>query len=198
MSIKFSSALILGVSIYLGTEVLIGLNRPLIADRWVSESIKINDNGKRYTPDATFEMDLFSKGWLTDVQFDRHGYAVRYQFDGEDKDIGKFMGFPEAAYTKNKYGARLLNDGLCEINTFRRRPGNNGDITIFSRDDCPAFEARHRVGDGLVYFTRNGNREMEVILKRKSRLNPLARFITNWNRHNYLGNAEEFMRKKPI
>lgn len=198
MSIPFRTAFIIAFLIYLATEVLISFNRPLIADRWVSESIKITENGKHHTADATFEMDLFSKGFLTDIRFAEVGYGVRYQFDGNDKAIGQYMGFPASSYTDNEHGIRLKEDGLCYIRTFRDRPGISGNIAIFTEDGCPNFESRHMMGDKLVFTAVKEGREMQAILKRDSRLNPLALFITKWNRHNYLGNAEEFMRNEPI
>lgn len=198
MSVKFSHALLLGAAVYFATEVIISLNRPLIADRWVSESIEIKQNGKRKSVDAVMEMDIFSKGFLTDPQIGRNGYGSRFQFDGEHKDIARVFGFPEKSYSVDNKKERLLNNGFCEIKSFERRAGNWGEALVVTEKECPNFLIGNIVGDQLVYRTEKNGIEFKVVFDRDTRLNPLALAITRWNRHNYLPNAEKFMRERPI
>lgn len=198
MSIKFSHALLVGAVVYLGTEVLISLNRPLIADRWVSESIVLIEKGKKHEIDASMEMDVFTRGHLTDVQLERNDFGIRFQIDGKDKNVGRLMGYPALSYTPNTDGVRRLYDGLCEVEQFKRLPGNDGGLAVFTEKGCPNFEIHHMVGDRIYYVSYKEDREMRVIFERNSRLNPLARMLTVWNRQSYLDNAEKFIRHEPI
>lgn len=198
MSVKFSHALLFGAAVCLATEVFVSLNRPLLADRWVSEKIQVKKDGKRHDVDANMEMDFFSKGFLTDPMFRSGGYAARFQFDGKDKEVGRVFGFPKESYEREEGAIRVLGDGFCDIKTFRRVPGSADETVFYTQKGCPNFFIRHYPFDTVVYSTIKDEVEITVRLKRKTRLNPLALAITVWNRPSYLRNPEEFMKNEPI
>lgn len=196
-AMRFRTAAAICLVAYLGTEVLISYNRPLIADRWVSEKIEVRDKGKIYLPDASMEMDVYSKGNLTDPQLNRAGYGVRFQIDGKDNNLGLLMGFPKENYTPHESGIRFRDWGLCEIDGYKSMPGLEGNL-YFKMKKCPNFTVYHGMGDDLVFESYNGDRRTRVYFKRKTRLNPLALWITKWNRAEYMRNAGKFMNERPI
>lgn len=199
MSIRFGTAVAIGALFCLGAEVLINVNRPLIADRWISQSIDIVEkDGKKYSVDATLEMDIFSRGFLTDMQLGYNDFAVRYQFDGEQKIVGKTMGYPELAYTPKEEGKiPSVKDGFCEVTAFRSAEYDGG-LIVFTEKGCPNFEVSYMFDDKLQYTAYAGDRELRVTFERNTRLNPLAKMITVWNRNNYLNDPEAFVRNEPI